>query len=298
MKMIIIEELFYCTRGEMMDYQNVISAAINYIENNLFDKELAAEIYKAVHVSKFHFHRMFYLVTKLTVGQYIKRRRFTEISKLLIATDETLLNIAVDAGYNSHEAFTRAFKEYFGQTPSQFRKSPDKPTFLLVEPFTDEVIDFSFNQIKEPEIIIQDSITLYGVKGYSTLDASSIDRLWNQFRHETKQLKTGAGYAVWLDSELSVKDLKDFKDYSCFVGVESELPLDHMCIPKGTYAKFTVEQDFSKIYLIYAYIYFEWFKKVDYEFNNDMILEYYDEKFDYVKQTGTMSIFVPVQKKQ
>lgn len=281
-----------------MDYINTVTLAIKHIENNLFEKELTSEVYKIVYVSKFHFHRMFQLVTKLTLGQYIKKRRFTEISKLLVTTNDTLLNIAINAGYNSHEAFTRAYKDYFGQTPSQFRKSPEALTFLMLEPYTYDAIEFSFSQIKEPEIVIKEAIKLYGIKGSSTLDAPSIDRLWNKFRKETKELKTGAGYSVWLDSKLTVKDLKDSIDYPCFVGVETERQLNIIVIPKGTYAKFTIVQDFTQVYLMYAYIYFEWMKKSSYEFSNDMILEYYDDAFDYHQQTGSMSIYVPIKKKQ
>ncbi len=102
-----------------MDYIENIIKAINYIEDNLFNKHLANEVYKAVYSSKFHFHRTFLLVSKCTLGQYIKRRRFKEILKWIESSDQTILDIALASGYSSHEAFTRAFKAYFGKTPSQ-----------------------------------------------------------------------------------------------------------------------------------------------------------------------------------
>lgn len=281
-----------------MDYLNMINQSIHYIESHLFDDNLIEKLYKNVYVSQFHFHRIFHLVTKLTVGQYIKKRRFTEISKILVSSDETLLNIALHAGYNSHEAFTRAFKDYFGQTPSQYRKKPEKQTFLLVDPFLEEDVKFSFNQIRPPKIIFKDALTLYGIRGKSSLDASSIDGLWQQFRDKTHQSDTGEGYSVWLDSESTVKDLKDSKTYACFVGSSVERSMDKLMVPKGMYAEFIIQDDFSKIYFIYAYIYLEWLKKSAYEFSDDMILEYYDRAFDYNKGTGAMSILIPIKKKQ
>ncbi len=288
-----------------MDYLKTVSAAINHIENNLFDKELASEIYKTVHVSKFHFHRMFLLVTKLTLGQYIKKRRFTEISRWLTTTDETILQIAVHAGYNSHEALTRAFKEYFGQTPSAYRKSPKIQKFLLVSPYTVDEITFSYKGILEPEIVTRQSLTLCGIKGRASLDAHAIDQLWNAFRTAVNRTSTGAGYAIWLDSDLTVKDLNESETYACFVGIEDEIKLasqgnalDMFTLSEGLYAKFTIKEDFTKVYLVYAYIYFEWLRKSGYVFGNDLILEYYNESFNFANQTGEMEILIPIIKKQ
>jgi predicted transcriptional regulator YdeE len=49
---------------------------------------------------------------------------------------------------------------------------------------------------------------------------------------------------------------------------------------------------------MYAYIYFEWIKKSSYEFSNDMIMELYDEEFNFHEEKGSMSILVPIRKKQ
>ncbi len=284
--------------NEKNDYIVDVITSIKYIESNLFEKELVSEISNSLYVSKFHFHRVFQLVTKHTLGQYIKKRRFTEITKLLVSTKNSLLEIAIEAGYSSHEAFTRAFKEYFGFTPSHFRKSPINSTFLMLEPFEEDDIEFSYFQINDPEIINRKAFDLYGIKGESTLDAASINHLWGQFRDKTKSLKKGPGYTVWFDSMMSASDLKDSMCYSCFVGVETLLPLATLSIPKGEYAKFTINRDFSKLNLIYAYIYFNWIKKSAYDFYGDLIIEYYDEDFDYHQNIGTMSIFIPVKRKQ
>lgn|GEM_PF-480423 len=285
------------TGGVNMDYLKIVTTSITYIEENLFEEDLVNTVYKVVHVSKFHFHRMFHLVTKHTLGQYIKKRRFTEIAKFLIHSEQSLIHLALHAGYNSHEAFTRAFKDYFGVTPSVYKKNPVRQTFLLLESYSKDVIEFSYTQIIEPEIIKQDEITLYGLSGQVMLEAISIDRLWSRFRQETSEARTGSGYTVWLDSSLTVQDLKQDRAYDCFVGVTLERNLEKLNIPSGLYAKFTIRGDFSKVRFVYSYIYFEWFKKSEYEFDNDMILEYYDAEFDYESQRGSLSILVPIKKK-
>ncbi len=69
-----------------------------------------------------------------------------------------------------------------------------------------------------------------------------------------------------------------------------------MNISSGMYAVFKIKQDFSLIPLMYQYIYFEWLPKSSYEFRSEMILEHYDDAFDFVNETGSMSILIPVRK--
>lgn len=281
-----------------MDYLNIILEAIEQVEKDIFEENLIKSLYKKVYISKFHFHRMFYLVTKSTLGQYIKKRRFTEVCKRLRETDKTLLSIGLEAGYSSHEAFTRAFKSYFACTPSQYRQRPENYTFLMTQVYSHDMVDFTYYHIPSVEIVESDSMILYGVKGESSLEAPSIDKLWQEFRNQNKGPHNGPGYTVWLESDLKIKDLKDSVFYGCFVGSTSENDMECMKLAKATYAKFTLKKNFDKIPLLYAYIYFDWIKKSEFEFTNDMILEYYDRDFDYHLNQGSMSILIPVRKKQ
>ncbi len=81
----------------------------------------------------YHFHRIFLAGTHETVGSYIKKRRFTLIGDRLHQTNDKVIDVAYDCHYESHEAFTRAFKSYFYQTPSQYRKSNRENPFLRLD---------------------------------------------------------------------------------------------------------------------------------------------------------------------
>jgi len=100
-----------------------IQKAIDYIENNLLDENLTIEqISSAANSSVFHFQRTFSILTDQTVGDYIRRRRLTLAAQELINTDNKVIDIAFKYGYETPEAFTKAFRKQHGVTPSEARK--------------------------------------------------------------------------------------------------------------------------------------------------------------------------------
>lgn len=76
---------------------------------------------KVARFAPFHFHRVFRSVTGVSVQRYIRRLRLDYSINQLLFTDGTILNIALQAGYQSHEAFTRAFQQSVGVSPSALR---------------------------------------------------------------------------------------------------------------------------------------------------------------------------------
>ena len=90
------------------------------------DEELTVERLASVAgFSKFHFHRQFAELFGLGVYKYVQGLRLRRASYRLAFRQEGILEIALDSGYESHEAFTRAFKRTIGQTPSEFRDRPE-----------------------------------------------------------------------------------------------------------------------------------------------------------------------------
>jgi len=75
--------------------------------------------------SKYHFHRQFTATFGLSVHRYILLARMKRASYRLMYRDtQSVTDIALDAGYDAPDAFSRAFRQQFGQSPSSFRKSP------------------------------------------------------------------------------------------------------------------------------------------------------------------------------
>ena len=81
--------------------------------------------------SPFHFHRQFTATFGVPVHRYVQLARMKRAShRLAYRGDESVTEIAMDAGYEAPDAFARAFRQRFGQSPSAFRKSPDWEPWL------------------------------------------------------------------------------------------------------------------------------------------------------------------------
>ena len=106
-----------------------------FIESRFRDNDLSLEA-MAEHagVSRSHLSRTFPVITGHQLSAYVRGRRLTEAAKELALGAPDILNVALDAGYGSHEAFTRAFREQFGLTPDDVRRRRSLDTLDLVEP--------------------------------------------------------------------------------------------------------------------------------------------------------------------
>ena len=74
--------------------------------------------------SEFYTTRKFKEITGMQFREYLRSRRLAFALKEVRDSDKSLLDIAFDYGFSSHEAFTRAFKNAYGVTPSEYRKNP------------------------------------------------------------------------------------------------------------------------------------------------------------------------------
>lgn len=103
------------------EYKDLIKGAVTYIEEHL-DEELTTErvaSYSAI--SMYHFHRIFQSHLGMSVTDYIRKRRLTHAAQALVMTDRAVLDIAVQYGFSSQEAFTRSFKRMFHLPPKRYR---------------------------------------------------------------------------------------------------------------------------------------------------------------------------------
>ena len=100
--------------------QRILKVQI-YIQRNL-DRDLSLkELATQSYFSEYHFHRIFRAVVGEPLKEHIRRLRLERAASDLKHTKNSITNIALDAGYQTHEAFTRAFKAVFGCSPSDFR---------------------------------------------------------------------------------------------------------------------------------------------------------------------------------
>lgn len=108
-----------------LEYHRGLERLYQYILENI-DRDISSEkAAQAAGFSTFHFHRLFKTITNETLYTAIKRIRLENAAKLIVAGGNkiSLTQIALDCGFNSASAFSRAFKDHFGESPSKWKKS-------------------------------------------------------------------------------------------------------------------------------------------------------------------------------
>lgn len=95
--------------------------ALEYTQNHLAEDHSFADVAKAAHQSTRSLARLFTTETGMTWRQMQRRMRMIRAIELLSNADDRILNIAFDVGYNSLSSFNRAFRDYAGHSPGEFR---------------------------------------------------------------------------------------------------------------------------------------------------------------------------------
>ena len=104
-----------------MEWITGIQNAINYIENHITEPIDYEELGRVSFSSPFHFQRVFSILCGYTVGEYIRNRRLSLAGTELAAGREKVIDVAAKYGYESPDAFARAFQKFHGLAPSQAR---------------------------------------------------------------------------------------------------------------------------------------------------------------------------------
>ncbi|WP_048600822.1 AraC family transcriptional regulator [Rubeoparvulum massiliense] len=260
-----------------MNYIKVIQNSLNYIEDNLLNAITLKDIAKHVHVSPWHFHRIFGLLVGETTAMYIRKRRFSQAAMRLLDSDHRIIDIAVSLGFSSHEAFTRSFKRLIGVTPDQYRLD-EKATFQYPKlSFTENEL-FSMNShfpVPEVQILRLDRMAVCGLSLRNLRVESSpsmehnqrrIQALWNELCHLVERQREQVGVILPIGGTRY--------DYLAGLRMTEDLPLklsesgkklDTLEIPRQTYVVCSHQGSMIEVPLLYQYLFGHWFSKVEYE---------------------------------
>lgn len=104
------------------DYQNRINRVFKYIDQNLESELSLNTVSQIAFFSPFHFHRVFKFITGETLNEYVNRRRIEKSTLDLLHKSITTTEIAHKFGFSDNTSFSRAFKKYYGVSPTEFRK--------------------------------------------------------------------------------------------------------------------------------------------------------------------------------
>lgn len=103
------------------DYHERIVRTLVYIQEHLDDALELDQVAAVAAFSPFHFHRVFRGLIGEALKEYVRRLRLERAARNLKTTDQRITDAAFQAGFETHESFTRAFADMFGVSPSGFR---------------------------------------------------------------------------------------------------------------------------------------------------------------------------------
>lgn len=295
-----------------MDHLQQIQRAVDYIEDHLNNDLEVAAIAKVAGFSKWHFQMVFSSAVGDSLKEYIRKRRLSVAMIDLCSSERRILDIALDAGFESQEAFTRAFKAMFGKTPGDCRKEGAKLVMSLNKPrITMEYLDHLYGGINmEPLIKFVDEkkVAGMGARFISVLspDANNqnvIGELWSRYNPRSGEIPDRANWSdLGVVSCLSEAEEKEHPNEMFYLaGAEvtatENVPkgMTVITIPAGNYAVFTHKGSITKIGMTMKYIYGSWLPKSGKVLRNAPEIEVYDQRFKHDSEESELDILIPIQ---
>jgi AraC family transcriptional regulator len=112
---------------------NRVQPAMAFVAAHLDDDLPLSALSAQAGLSPFHLHRLFSALAGETPKQFTLRLRLSRGAAMLLGGDESVLDIALACGFQSHEAFTRAFRRHFRMTPREYRARGFAPDAGMVD---------------------------------------------------------------------------------------------------------------------------------------------------------------------
>ncbi len=288
-----------------MNYLKQVQVGIDYIEANLdFDISLS-QVAKAAGLSQWHFQRIFKALTNETLKTYIRSRRLANSLDKLLTTNLKIIDIAVSAGYESQQSFTRAFKDAFNLTPNEYRKIGDKSLFLKKIEFDSGYLTHINQNISlTPEIYTQKTMQLvglrtcfYGVDSEKNNIGEKLPALWADFLNRMSEIEN-AVIGICYGVVLQIKENTDELEYYAAIEVsEINLLPENMAsleIPLANYAKFTHRGEVKYIDSTVNYIYSSWLLKSGKRHTSGPDLEIYGPRYHSTSEKSVMHYAIPI----
>jgi AraC family transcriptional regulator len=274
---------------------SVTRKALFVIERN-HNRDLTLEdIATACGVTRYHLAHAFGQTTNLSVMQYMRGRRLTEAARALAQGAPDILDLALQSGYSSHEAFTRAFRQQFGAAPESVRSTGSLQGLAVVEPMT--APSHGAVEVNRPRLVAAPEIRAVGLQAHYSYDATTgIPGQWQRFMSFAAAIaQRRPGIPIGSASNV---DADGNFDYLCAVEVAafSTMPADcvRVSIPAHRYAIFEHRDHISTIQQTYAAIWDEWLPAHQLLCSDAPSIERHQETFDPRTGDGGVDIWIPV----
>lgn len=284
-----------------------LNHVIDYIEDHITDDNLSLEIISEyAGVSDYHFRKIFFYLSGLTLNEYIKNRKLSEANKDLL-NGEKVTDVALKYGYQSMDGFTRAFKKWSGFLPSDSIKKGISKLF----PKLSFIITVKGGISMEFRIEDKQAFNLVGVSKRVPMQFQGVNNeivklaqsITDEQRKEMHSLQNIEPYEIINASyEADANFLKEEGDLTHLIGVlttENEVSnlLEKVPVKACTWAIFPNEGPFpSTLQETMAKIYSEWLPSSNYELINAPTFSF-TKMNEHKKDYAYSEVWIPVAKK-
>jgi len=161
-----------------MDWLKGMNDVIEYIEENLTQPIKYESLSRIVGCSVYEFSRIFSFMARISISEYIRRRRLSQAVFDIQNRSDKIIDIALKYCYDSPTTFSRAFKELHGTTPLSARK-----TGVSLKTYPPISFVLTIKGVNEMDFRIEkmDSFQIMGLAGTYSFDDKWEDSLWGQF---------------------------------------------------------------------------------------------------------------------
>lgn len=268
--------------------------AVWFIEHSL-DKPLTLElIASACFVSQFQLARAFVTRTGWSVMQYVRARRLTEAAKRLVEGQDNILQLALQSGYSSHEAFSRAFADHFQHSPKSIRNQADLSMLELNEPL--RMVDTQIIELATPRIETPGRILTVGLaQTFSHENNHTIGLLWQRFMTYQQRIPHLVNFDTF--GVVRARNEEEF-DYvasmevSSFLGAPKEL--QRVEIPPQKYLVFDHKEHISRLHNTIHTAMNKWLPESDYTMSNSIHFARIQGELNLETGLGNISVWIPI----
>jgi AraC family transcriptional regulator len=287
-----------------------LETVLTHVERHLFEPLSVGGLAEIAGLSPFHFSRMFTARAGESVMAHIRRQRMLRAAARLgdnpgAAVDidaPTLIDLAFDCGFESQEAFTRAFKQVFGVTPGRFRRDPAREQSAARE--------YAMRQTAtaKPNVTLLDGVTkrnAFVVAGISARiakdDMGEIPALWPRFaRHLPVPGQKGkVGYGLCYGENTQEGSFNYMAAVEVEPGTRPPAELTLMQVPAQTYMVFRITLGAGDIHpqmrAAMQYIFGEALPKSGRRPTGGIDLEVYGDRFEPNKAGSILDFYMPVE---
>ncbi len=275
---------------------NPASKALWYIETHFGEEVSLDSVANAAGVSRFHLARIFDARIGRSVMGYVRARRLTLAARLLADGASDILSVALEAGYGSHEAFTRAFTTAFGKTPEAVREARSLQSLDLQEAV---LMPASLIDTKSPHQIRSGrAFRIGGLAGnYTPESSAAIPSLWQRFVQWLPDVpgRSGEPFTTY---GVCYNQTDNAFDYMAGVEIDPTADLPNafatVDIPASNYAVFIHTGHISGIRSTWASVWDKWLPDSGLKVLPQPFFEKYGPNFNGETGEGGLEIWVPI----